>query len=166
MTSPLTCSKWDKLRYALLKGWLSSYLTRVCDCSKWTITYFKQKDLQYAAGLRYKSFLYILFACYICDVTVRSRVCGLFIPCPVLFHVRHCHHAHHYLCHHWCRWPRCRHPLLFHCCHFILFIVVLAIQSFSNHTIIQATFVCVFVCLFPISSEVLWRIFAKLAGCM
>ena len=36
----------------------------------------------------------------------------------------------------------------------------------SYHTIIRAAFVCVFVCLFPISSEGLWRIFAKLAGCM
>ena len=39
-----------------------------------------------------------------------------------------------------------------------------------NHTIIRATFVCVCVCVcvcvFPISSEVVWRIFAKLGGCM
>ena len=32
----------------------------------------------------------------------------------------------------------------------------------NNYAIIRA----VFVCLFPISSEVLWRIFAKLGGCM
>ena len=35
-----------------------------------------------------------------------------------------------------------------------------------HHTIIQATFVCLFVCVFPISSEVLWLIFAKLGGCV
>ena len=34
------------------------------------------------------------------------------------------------------------------------------------HTIIRATFVAVCVCVFPISSEVLWQIFAKLGGCM
>ena len=36
--------------------------------------------------------------------------------------------------------------------------------SITYHTIIQATFVCLCVCVFPISSEVVWRIFAKLGG--
>ena len=35
-----------------------------------------------------------------------------------------------------------------------------------NHTINRPAFVCLSVCLFPISSEVLWPIFAKLGGCM
>ena len=44
------------------------------------------------------------------------------------------------------------------------------VQETWNHTINRAAFVCLSVCLsvclFPISSEVLWPIFAKLGGCM
>ena len=47
---------------------------------------------------------------------------------------------------------------------------IYGVVIYTNHTINRAAFVCLSVCLsvclFPISSEVLWPIFAKLGGCM